>query len=144
TIQPVGSEESRKQALARWSALPKYLDTEIANLREGMRLKYTAPKLNVRIVIEQIDSLISAAAESPFLSPAERDKDASFSKVYRELHQTRLLDAFRKYREFLQNQYLPAAREDIAVAANPDGAACYGASVRAFSSLPVQPKTVHE
>jgi uncharacterized protein (DUF885 family) len=144
TIQPVGSEESRKEALARWSALPKYIDTEIANLREGMRLKYTAPKLNVRIVIDQITALLTGSGDSPFLSPAERDKDAAFDKVYRELFQSRLLDAFRKYRDFLQNDYLPVAREDIAIAANPDGAACYAASVRAFSSLPVQARSVHD
>ncbi|HEX7793777.1 MAG TPA: DUF885 domain-containing protein [Vicinamibacterales bacterium] len=144
TIQPLGSEDARKEALARWSVLPRYIDTEIANLREGIRLKYTAPKLNVRIVIDQLNSLISDTAESPFLSPTERDKDPAFDKVYQELFQSRLLEAFKKYRDFLQNEYLPAAREDIAVAANPDGAACYAASVRAFSTLPVQARTVHE
>jgi uncharacterized protein (DUF885 family) len=144
TIQPGGTEEARKEALARWSALPKYIDTEIANLREGMRLKYTAPKLNVRIVVDQINSLLSNVDESPFLSPAQRDKDPAFEKVYRELFHSRLLDAFKKYRDFLQNEYLPAAREDIAIAANPDGSACYNASVRAFSSLPVGAKAVHE
>jgi uncharacterized protein (DUF885 family) len=144
TIQPVGTEEARKEALARWSALPKYVDTEIANLREGMRLKYTAPKLNVRIVIDQINSLLTDTADSPFLSPADRDKDAAFDKVYREPFQSRMLEAFRKYRDFLQNEYLPSAREDIAIAANPEGSACYSASVRAFSSLPVQAKSVHE
>jgi uncharacterized protein (DUF885 family) len=144
TIQPVGTEDARKEALARWSAVPRYIDTEIANLREGIRLKYTAPKLNVRIVIDQMNSLISDTAESPFLSPTERDKDPAFDKVYLELFQSRLLEAFKKYRDFLQNDYLPAAREDIAVAANPDGAACYAASVRAFSTLPVQARTVHE
>jgi uncharacterized protein (DUF885 family) len=55
-----------------------------------------------------------------------------------------MLEAFKKYRDFLQNEYLPAAREDIAIAANPDGSACYHASVRAFSTLPVQAKSVHE
>jgi uncharacterized protein (DUF885 family) len=144
TIQPVGTEEARKEALARWSALPKYLDTEITNLREGLRLKYTAPKLNVRIVIEQINTLLSSSGESPFLSPAERDKDPAFNKVFHELFQSRLMDAFKKYRDFLENEYLPGAREDVAVSANPDGLACYNASVRAFSTLPVQAKSVHE
>jgi uncharacterized protein (DUF885 family) len=144
TIQPLGTEDARKEALARWSVLPRYIESEIANLREGIRLKYTAPKLNVRIVIDQLNSLISDTADSPFLSPTERDKDPAFDKVYLELFQSRLLEAFKKYRDFLQNEYLPAAREDIAVAANPDGAACYAASVRAFSTLPVQARTVHE
>src|SRR6185436_3968046 len=48
TIQPVGTDQARAEALARWGALPKYIDTEIANLREGLKLGYTAPKGNVR------------------------------------------------------------------------------------------------
>ena len=48
TIQPVGTDEARKDALARWGALPKYIDTEISNLREGIKQGYTAPKGNVR------------------------------------------------------------------------------------------------
>ena len=55
TIQPVGTEEARKEALARWSRLPKYVDTEIANLREGLKAGYSAPKGNVRLVIDQMD-----------------------------------------------------------------------------------------
>src|SRR5436190_22107965 len=42
-IQPVGTKEARAQALARWSQLPRYLETELANLREGIRLGYSAP-----------------------------------------------------------------------------------------------------
>jgi uncharacterized protein (DUF885 family) len=145
TIQPVGSETARKEALVRWAMLPKYIDAEIANLREGVRLKYTAPKLNVRIVIDQINALMSSTpADSPFMSPTQRDHDESFDKVYSALYQQRLLEAFKKYRDFLEGEYLPAAREDIAIAANPDGGSCYTASIRAFSSLPVQAKTVHE
>ncbi len=60
TIQPVGADQTRSEALARWGALPKYIDTEIANLREGLKLQYSAPKGNVRIVLDQMESLISA------------------------------------------------------------------------------------
>ena len=41
-------------------------------------------------------------------------------------------------------EYLPAAREAIAVSAIPNGAACYDASVRYHSSLPVPAAQVHE
>jgi uncharacterized protein (DUF885 family) len=37
TIQPVGTDASRAEALARWGKLPKYIDTEIENLREGIK-----------------------------------------------------------------------------------------------------------
>src|SRR5439155_16679677 len=65
TIQPVGTDEARKEALARWSRLPKYVDTEIANLRDGLKAGYSAPKGNVRIVIDQMTTLIATpTAES--------------------------------------------------------------------------------
>jgi uncharacterized protein (DUF885 family) len=144
TIQPVGTTELREQALARWRGFPRFVDTEIDNAREGLRLKYTAPRLNVRIVIGQIDTLIGGRdADAPFLSPALRDKDPQFDRTYRQFYTSELVPAFKRYRDFLEKEYLPAAREDIAVAANPDGLACYAASVRLFSTLPAQPREVH-
>ena len=144
TIQPVGTEEARREALERWRALPRYLETEIANLREGLKLGYTAPKGIVRIVIGQVDGLMtSSPADSPFMSPVQRDKDPDFDKAFTALVTTELVPAFKGYRDFLEKEYLPGARETIAVSANPDGAACYAASVRYHSSLPVPAADVH-
>jgi uncharacterized protein (DUF885 family) len=144
SIQPVGTEEARKEALARWSRLPKYIDTEIANLREGLKAGYSAPKVNVRIVIDQMNTLIATpTAESPFDSPAVRDKSAAFVKEFDLLVRDQIVPAFARYRDFLQKDYLPAAREAIAVSANPMGAVCYDASVRYHSSLPTPASEVH-
>lgn len=145
TIQPVGTADARKEALARWGALASYLDTEIANLREGIKGKYTAPALNVRIVMGQMDGLLkSPVADQPFLSPGVRDKDPEFSKAFKALFDGQIAPAIRRYRAFLEKEYLPAARQEIAVAANPDGAACYAASIRYFSTLAKTPDQVHE
>ncbi|HXL11086.1 MAG TPA: DUF885 family protein, partial [Gemmatimonadales bacterium] len=57
-VQPVGTDESRAQALARWQAIPLYIASEMANQREGLRLGYSAPQSNVRIVIKQLDQLL--------------------------------------------------------------------------------------
>jgi uncharacterized protein (DUF885 family) len=54
-----------------------------------------------------------------------------------------MIPALTRYRDFLQNEYLAAAREAVGVSANPNGAACYDASVRYFSSLPRTAKEVH-
>jgi uncharacterized protein (DUF885 family) len=144
TIQPVGTDGARREALARWSQLPTYIDTEIVNLREGLRLGYSAPKGNVRIVIDQMNTLIETRlAESPFDSPSVRGKDPEFRKQFDALVRDRIVPAFRTYRDFLVKEYLPAAREAVALSANPDGAACYDASVRAFSSLAISAKEVH-
>jgi uncharacterized protein (DUF885 family) len=144
TIQPVGTEEARKEALGRWGALPKYIDTEISNLREGIKQGYTAPKGNVRIVIDQMNTLLAGKiSDSPFDSPSVRDKTPEFQKAFDALVKEQINPAFKKYRDFLQREYLPAAREAIAVSANPNGAACYDASVRYHSSLPIPAAEVH-
>ena len=144
TIQPVGTAEARKEALARWSRLPHYIDTEIANLREGLKAGYSAPKGNVRIVIDQMNTLIATpTAESPFDSPSVRDKTPEFMKQFDLLVREQIVPAFTRYRDFLRTEYLSAAREAIAVSANPNGAACYDASVRFHSSLPVPAREVH-
>lgn len=146
-IQPVGSADARAQTLARWRAIPRYVDTEIANLREGVRTGYTAPKVNVRRVIAQLDGLVSApAAKSPFMSPADRDSTAGaeFRRELQGVVASQVVPALRRYRDFLRGEYLPAARENIAVAANPAGAECYRAAVRNFSTVSPTPREVHE
>lgn len=145
TIQPVGTDGARRDAIARWSALPRYIDTEIANLREGLTLGYSAPKGNVRIVIDQMKTLTDGPlADSPFDSPSVRDKSPAFVKEYDAVVRGQIVPAFKRYRDFLETEYLPAARDAVAVSANPNGAACYDASVRSFSSLPIAAKDVHQ
>ena len=115
--------QARQDALARWGSLPKYLDTEIANLREGMKLGYTAPRHIVRIVIDQVRTLAaSPPADSPFATPGNSDKTPEFQKAFAALTMQQIVPAARRYADFLEREYLPAARETIAVTANPNGA----------------------
>src|SRR5262245_49963009 len=101
TIQPIGTDEARREALARWSGLPAYIDREIANLRDGLKQGYSAPKGNVRIVIDQMETLIATpTAESPFDSPAVRDKTPDFARQYDLLVREQIVPAFERYRDF--------------------------------------------
>ncbi|MFB3077289.1 MAG: DUF885 family protein, partial [Lysobacterales bacterium] len=45
---------------------------------------------------------------------------------------------------FLENEYLPKAREEIAVSFNPDGAACYPALVRYFATIQPSAEEIHQ
>ena len=145
TIQPVGTDEARREALARWSMLPTYIDTEIANLREGIRRGFTSPKLNVRIVVDQVATLAATPLkDSPFGSPVQRDGSAEFQRAFTALVSGQIIPAMKRYADFLDTEYLVRAREAIAVTANPDGARCYDASVLYHSSVAKSAKEVHE
>jgi uncharacterized protein (DUF885 family) len=125
--------------------LPQYIDTEIANLRDGLRQGYTAPRHIVQLVINSVRTLADMPpAQSPFLAPAQADKTPQFAEAFSALVRDGIVPAARRYADFLEKEYLPAARDAIAVSANPNGAACYDASVRAFSTLPKTAKEVHD
>jgi uncharacterized protein (DUF885 family) len=143
--QPVGTPELRAQTLTRWRALPRSLDQEIANLREGVRLGYTAPAINVRRVIAGLDRLLeSPVTASPFYSPATRDSTPEFRQAMEQLAGGPIADALGHYRDFLRDEYLPKAREAIAISANPQGEACYRAAIRRFTTLDLNGDELYE
>jgi Bacterial protein of unknown function (DUF885) len=55
----------------------------------------------------------------------------------------KIVPAFGRYRDFLANEYLPAARDGVGLSAIPNGSACYEALLRFHSSLPISAKQVH-
>jgi uncharacterized protein (DUF885 family) len=144
-MQPVADAPQRQAALARFGALPRYIDTEIAHLREGLRLGFVAPRINAERVLEQIDNLLAPApAESPFAALATRADDAAFAAEVETLIAERINPALRAYRAFLADEYLPRARDEAGVSALPDGEACYAALVASYTTLPLSPREVHE
>lgn len=141
--QPVGTPEERAQTLERWAALPALVDQEIANARRGLSLGYSAPKAVVARVIRQAEGLAAGEPESlPFWAPAERSGDPAFQAEFRAILAGPVRDAFGRWRDFLAREYLPAAREPLGVAANPDGAECYRASLRGYTTLDRAPEEV--
>ena len=135
-LQPVGSAEAREQSLARWSKFPAFIDQEISNLETGLELGYSAPKTVVQRVISQVDGLLGLGVDkSPFYSPATRDGDEAFANATRELVEEQINPALQRYRAFLADTYLDQARDELSITANPDGRACYDASLRAYTTL---------
>ena len=136
SVQPVGTDTARAEALTRWAQLPKYLDTEVRNLEEGARQAYSSPKSVVMLVIKQLDTLLASPVEQwPFYGPAERDKSPAFQAEWKKLLSEQVKPAIERYRAYLRDTYLAKAREAIAITANPDGEACYQASFRAYTTI---------
>lgn len=143
--QPVGTERGRSNTIARASDVSRYIDTEIENLRLGIEAGFTAPRSNVESVIGQLDALLSVPVEeTPYYEPATRDGDAAFRNELATVISVEVFPAVRRYRDFLEDQYLPAAREEIGVTSDPGGRDCYLASVLYHATLPLTPEEIHE
>ena len=81
--------------------------------------------------------------DSPFDSPSGATRRPAFREQFDALVKDQINPAIARYRDFLEKEYLPAAREATPCTANPDGAACYDASVRYHSSVQRPAKDVH-
>lgn len=142
-LQPVGTSALREQALIRWKKLPAFIDQEIESLQLGLRRGYSAPRPVVVRVIAQLDGLLAVPLEeSQLTSPARRDDDEAFSAAFTALVEQQVLPAYRRYREYLEKEYLGAAREALSVTANPKGRRCYEAALRAYTTLERSPEEV--
>lgn len=141
--QPVGTAAERATGLTRLRAVPTYLDTALANLRAGMAAGVLAPNSNVQAVLGQVQAMLDDSPEvSPFYEPASRTDDQAFRQQVRALVVDSINPAIRRYRDFLSGEY--RGRDEVGVAANPDGAACYAASVRFHTTLALDAQTIHE
>jgi uncharacterized protein (DUF885 family) len=142
--QPMGTPERRAQAVARWRSLPRYIDQEILNARDGLAHGYSSPKRNVSTVIGQLGALASAdPRKTPFFAPAERDGSPEMQATFEAMIRDEIQPALRRYRAFLEEEYLSKARDAIGVSALPEGRACYDASVRRFSTRAISAADVH-
>jgi uncharacterized protein (DUF885 family) len=143
-MESTDTPPKQQNALARWSQMPKYLDDEVENLREGIKLGYTAPKGNVKSVIGQVEAMLAApVGASPFVQMA-KDDAPGFKKQLEDLERAKTRPAIARYRDFLKSTYLPAAREEIGVKSNPNGLACYAAAVKYHATVDMAPQQIHD
>ena len=144
-MQSVERPSDQQDAIARWGQVAQYLDDEISNLKEGLRLGYKAPKSNVESVIRQVNAMLAAPiGDSPFVQMAKAGTAASFKKTLEDQEKTMIRPAITRYRDFLVQTYLPAAREAIGVSANPDGAKCYAAAVKYHATVDMSAQEIHD
>lgn len=134
-IQPVGTDTLRIQALERWDKLPEIIETEIHNLKLGVSQGYTMPKEIVIIVIDQLQILLNTKIEkSPFMLPAKRDGNKEFYLQWKDLVQNKILPSIENYNNFLKNEYINVAREEVSILQLPNGSQCYQAYIRKYTT----------
>lgn len=142
-VQPVGTADLRRAALTRFAQVPRHLDVEIDRLEVGLAGGYTVPRRLLTPTLQQLDDILALPVDSsPFMDPAARDSTPEFRRALRELVEDGILPALVRYRTFLRDRYAPAARSTIGIAGQPDGAECYGAMLRGYSSVDLSPDSV--
>ena len=142
SLQPVDSEDLRRQTLDRLGQVDEYIDTQIANLRLGLELGYSAPRVTVESVPGQVRALLGD--DSIFLNPAARVDDATFATAVRAIYDDEIVPALNRYANFIDDVYLDQAREEIALSAHANGDLCYLARVRSYVTIQPTAEEIHD
>ncbi|WP_305803946.1 DUF885 family protein [Stenotrophomonas sp. YIM B06876] len=150
--QPFKTVKDYANWLARAGRLPVLLDTEIANMREGIKAGVVQPRVLMEKVLPQFDALITAKPEdSEFWGPikalpadfADADKQR-LTAAYRGLIADQLMPALQKQRDFIANEYLPATRDSVGLDALPNGKAWYVFSAHQSTTTEQTPEQIHQ
>ncbi len=142
SLQRADTAERAEKYAARLAAFPDYLEEMGKVAMEGARLGQTQPAIVVDRAIAQVERLLELAPESsPGIEPAKDASDADRERVAEVLRES-VWPAYARYLETLR-EYRQSARESIGLVDLPNGEEIYAASIKAFTTLPLDPREVH-
>ncbi len=148
---PLNTLTDYRNYLSRLRAFKTYVQQHIELMREGIRRGYTLPRIILEGIEETIRPHIVDDPEKSLLYDPFRHLPERFSPEVRQQLQREarvairesVIPGYRRLLQFLQEEYLPAARTTIGARDLPNGAAFYRHRVRYYTTLELDPETIH-
>lgn len=128
------------------------IDQDVSLMRMGLELGYTPPAVTLRDVPSQVQNQIfENAMDSPILE-AFKELPDSITAVEQErlraaaitAYEENIRPSFKKMYTFLLNEYLPGARDSIAMTDMPNGERWYAHNVKVLTTVDMTPREIHE
>jgi prolyl oligopeptidase len=149
---PLASVKDYENYIARLNAFGRFTDQHIELMRLGIRRKMLLPDVVLVGYEETIrPHIVDNPAESLLFEPfaafpssvPERDR-ARLAEAGREAIRRSVVPAFRRFLEFMQREYVPAAPNLIGASVLPNGRELYRHRVRSYTTLDITPEQVHQ
>ncbi|MES2049323.1 MAG: DUF885 domain-containing protein [Pseudomonadota bacterium] len=137
--------------LTRLDGFPGWVDSAIANMREGMSKGVVQPKVLMTRTLAQLKTqMVANPSLSGFYVPAIKFP-ATFSEAdrkrlssdYRAMVVKKITPAITKLHDFIADEYLPKCRDTAGLTATPNGAAKYAFLARQNTSTKLTPEQIH-
>ncbi len=151
-IMPFENAQDYENYISRLSAFQKFTQENIMLMREGLRTGYLPPRctlldLDKQLTAQMVPDAQQSALYQPFKAFPEIITESERQKL-REAGQRALLGsvvpAYRQLLDFVEQEYLPGARESIGSIELPDGEAFYSHRIHYFTSLHMTAQEVHK
>lgn len=145
---PFDSVKQYNDYIARLRQIPRVLDQTAEVMRQGIKDGLMPPKLVVDKLPGQCDGIVEA---NPFTLPTKKFPAAFSDAEKKQLtdDMTKAIDeavmpAYKKFAEFLRNEYAPKGRTELSVESLPDGKRRYAEAVKFMTTMDITPSEVHE
>jgi uncharacterized protein (DUF885 family) len=150
--QPFKTVKDYDNWRARGAKLAPILDQAIVNMREGMRRGVVQPKALMQKVLPQFDALIADQADKTLFWGPIKNMPATFTEAdkaritaeYKTMIEQDVMPAYRRMREFIAKEYLPACRDTAGMGDLPNGQAWYAYNAYQSMSIRRSPAEVHQ
>lgn len=152
--QPFKTAKDYDDWLKRAEKFPEWMDTAIENFREGIAANHVLPKKLVVKMIPQMraDEITTTEVErNIFYGPikefpknftaAEKEK---YSALYRDLILKKIVPTYQKMGNFLEEEYLPKARNSDGINALPKGKDIYTYYAKSWTTTSLTPEEINK
>lgn len=138
--------------VARLNSFGVLVDQTTALLEKGLASGVTTPKIALGYVLQQIDNLLAPGVEenpvlkliNDFPSSLPENDIKELRQAAAEALRNNALPAMRRLRAFMAGNYMPNARETIAMKDLPDGGDWYEFTVRHLTTTRLSPREIHD
>ncbi|MDN3652015.1 DUF885 domain-containing protein [Thalassotalea ponticola] len=153
SAQPFATVKDYQDFIKRADGFAAYMDSAIVAMQQGMDKSVVLPKALVLKIIPQMKAhIVSDVSESVFWGPVKQLADKPFSdaekqnlrQAYQQMIEQTLVPVFTRFADFLENSYLPAARDSVGLSALPNGEAWYQHQIEINTTLPLSAEEIHQ
>ena len=152
--QPFKTEKDYDDWLKRTEKFPEWMTTAVEKFREGIVNQYVLPKTLVVKMIPQMkaEEITTADFEKNIFygpvnnfpedfSTAQKEK---YTKLFEQMISTKIIPAYKKMAEFLEQEYLPKSRITDGVNALPKGSDIYAYYAKSWTTTNKTPEEINK
>ena len=149
---PMRTEQDYIDWLVRLEKLPTQLDQYLLLLDAGLDQQRVQAQIIIQRIPNQLDILITENPEdSPFYEvfetlPSELsdEQTAAIQSRARDIIGNQVTPAYKRFKAFVEEQYLPASRAEPGIGSLPGGKQIYEMLARHFTTTDLTPQEIHD
>lgn len=130
------------------SEMPNHFSQQIAYMQEGMQVGQVQPKVVLRGYEKSVLAFIAQTPdESPFYQAFEKmpeELKTAQNMQAAEAAIAKVSESYQQFYDFLTNDYIPMAKQDISVKTWPEGEAFYQNRIKYYTTTDMTAEEIHQ